>query len=75
MGFYLNDDGIKPGNVIFTNLRYINSDVVADVVLVGERSPLKRQLVIEFSDFPLYDKEGNNLFRILNLEKTHDRGQ
>jgi|LakMenE18May11ns_1017448.scaffolds.fasta_scaffold9636173_2 hypothetical protein len=69
VGFHSNDNGIKSGNIIFTNLRSQNSEVVSDVILVGERSPFKRELTIEFKDFPLYDKEGNRLFRILNYER------
>jgi hypothetical protein len=71
-GLYLNDEGIRPGNIILTNLRAKNSDVISDIILVGERSPFKRTHSIEIKDFPLYDKMGNSLFRIIDAAQARD---
>ncbi|RYZ63175.1 MAG: hypothetical protein EOP09_18120 [Proteobacteria bacterium] len=72
-GKYYGDYGLVTGSIIFKNLREKNGSTVSDVFFVGERRFLRRDLDKVYADWPLYDKEGNRLFRWIEADVSSER--
>ena len=71
LGYYINDLGIKTGNIVFTNLKSNeNETTTSDVFLIGERKFLRREKDILCEDIPLYDKHGNVILGVLKKIKN-----
>ena len=71
-GLYYSDYGLTTGNIIFTNFKSkgANDTTVSDVFLIGERKFLRREKELIFENYPLYDKDGNKLLRMIEDDNS-----
>ena len=70
-GLYYSDYGLSTGNIIFTNFKSEvgNDTTFSDVYLIGERKYFRRQIELIYKNYPLYDREGNRLLRMIENSK------
>jgi hypothetical protein len=66
ISFFIHNSNLEAGDIIFTNLKSEGDKTISDVILVGERKFFKRDTTVLYSNFVLYDQNGNRLNRILN---------